>query len=124
MMRSDRAFALAVGVLLLLLVVLSRRLGHRGKTTPAATKLPRATRDPKSFAGLTCKPTCPVCEHQAESSPSAAVPNAPPPRMLVTRGRRRHVETTGHFCPHAACAYHGRVDWGNIRANGPPNGRR
>ena len=44
--------------------------------------------------------------------------------MTFTRGRRRHVETTGHFCPHAQCAYHGRVDWGNIRANGHPNGRR
>jgi hypothetical protein len=44
--------------------------------------------------------------------------------MTFTRGRRRHVETTGHFCPHAACAYHGRVDWGNIRANGHPNGHR
>jgi transposase-like protein len=44
--------------------------------------------------------------------------------MIVTRGRHRHVETTGHFCPHATCSYHGRVDWGNIRANGHPNGRR
>jgi IS1 family transposase/transposase-like protein len=44
--------------------------------------------------------------------------------MTCTRGRRRHVEATGHFCPHAACAYHGRVNWGNIRANGHPNGRR
>jgi hypothetical protein len=44
--------------------------------------------------------------------------------MTFTQGRRRHVETTGHFCPHAACAYHGRVDWGNIRANGHPGGRR
>jgi IS1 family transposase/transposase-like protein len=44
--------------------------------------------------------------------------------MIFTRGRRRHIDTTGHFCPHAECAYHGRVDWGNIRANGHPNGRR
>jgi IS1 family transposase len=35
--------------------------------------------------------------------------------MLFTRGRRRPVDTTGHFCPHAACTYYGRVDWGNIR---------
>ena len=32
--------------------------------------------------------------------------------MTFTRGRRRQVDTTGHFCPHAACAYHGRVGWG------------
>jgi IS1 family transposase/transposase-like protein len=44
--------------------------------------------------------------------------------MICTRGRRRHVDTPGHFCPHAACAYHGRVGWGNIRANGHPHGRR
>jgi IS1 family transposase len=44
--------------------------------------------------------------------------------MIFTRGRRRHIDTTGHFCPHAECAYHGRVDWGNIHANGHPNGRR
>jgi transposase-like protein/IS1 family transposase len=44
--------------------------------------------------------------------------------MRFTRGRRRHVETTGHFCPQADCPYHGRVGWGNIRANGHPNGRR
>jgi len=44
--------------------------------------------------------------------------------MTFTRGRRRQVETTGHFCPDVTCAYHGRVDWGNIRANGHPGGRR
>jgi IS1 family transposase/transposase-like protein len=44
--------------------------------------------------------------------------------MILTRGRRRQVNTTGHFCPHAACSYHGRVGFGNIRANGHPNGRR
>jgi IS1 family transposase/transposase-like protein len=43
--------------------------------------------------------------------------------MTFTRGRRRQVDTTGHFCPQATCAYHG-VGWGNIRANGHPNGRR
>ena len=44
--------------------------------------------------------------------------------MILTRGRRRQVDTTSHFCPHAACAYHGRVGFGNIRANGHPTGRR
>jgi IS1 family transposase/transposase-like protein len=44
--------------------------------------------------------------------------------MRFTRGRHRQVETTGHFCPSATCSYHGRVDFGNIRANGHPNGRR
>jgi transposase-like protein len=34
------------------------------------------------------------------------------------------VDTSDHFCPHATCSYHGRVGFGNIRANGHPNGRR
>ena len=34
------------------------------------------------------------------------------------------IDTTGHFCPQTTCAYHGRVGWGNIRANGHPSGRR
>jgi hypothetical protein len=44
--------------------------------------------------------------------------------MILTRGRRRRVDTTGHFCPQPDCSYRGWVDWGNIRANGHPNGRR
>jgi transposase-like protein len=44
--------------------------------------------------------------------------------MIFTRGRRRQVDTTGHCCLHTTCSYHGWVDWGNIRANGHPNGRR
>jgi IS1 family transposase len=44
--------------------------------------------------------------------------------MIFTRGRRRQVDTTGHFCPHATCSYHGWVGLGNIHANGHPNGRR
>jgi hypothetical protein len=109
MMRSDLAFSLVVGVVLILLVVLSRRRCRGGKTTPAAAKLSRAKRDPKPFAGLTRKPACPVCEQEAEIQPSTSAPNAPPPCMTFSRGRRRHVDTTGHFCPHAACSYHSRV---------------
>jgi hypothetical protein len=74
------------------------------------------------LAGLTRKPECALWARQGRSHPQA--PGAPPPRMIVTRGRRRQVNTTGHFCPHAACASHGRVGFGNIRANGQPNGRR
>src|SRR5215510_5675603 len=123
-MRSDLVFALVVGVLLMLLISLSRRLCRSGKATPAATKLPRATRDPKPFAGLTRKPDCSACEQEAGVQPSASAPHAPLPRMTFTRGRRRHVDSSGHFCPHAPCSYHGRVGWGNIRANGHPSGGR
>jgi IS1 family transposase len=40
----------------------------------------------------------------------------------MTRGRRRQVDTAQHFCPHPDCAYRGWVGWGNLRANGHPNG--
>jgi transposase-like protein len=43
--------------------------------------------------------------------------------MIFTRGRHRQVETIGHFYPQASCSYHGWVGFGNIRANGHPNGR-
>jgi hypothetical protein len=75
MMRSDPIFALVVGVLLIVLVVLSRRLCRCGKRTPAAAKPPRAKREPKPFAGLTRKPDCPVCEQEAEVPPSASAPH-------------------------------------------------
>jgi hypothetical protein len=122
-MRSDLVWALVVGIVLMLLVILFRRLSRGAQATPI-TKAPRTKRAPEPFAGLTHKPECPVCEQEAEMQPSTSTPNAPPPRMTFTRGRHRHVETTGHFCPQATCAYHGRVGWGNIRANGHPNGRR
>jgi IS1 family transposase len=32
------------------------------------------------------------------------------------------VDTFTHFCPNPDCAYRGWVGWGNIRANGHPNG--
>jgi transposase-like protein/IS1 family transposase len=124
MMHVDPIVALIMGVVLILLVVLSRRLCRTSKSTSAAPKPPRATREPKPFAGFTHKPECPTCKQEAAIQPEASAPHAPPPRMIFTRGRRRHVDTSGHFCPHATCSYHGRVGFGNIRANGHPNGRR
>src|SRR5215471_10274987 len=124
MMQPDLAFYLVTSVVLILLVVLTCWLWRGGKAAPApaATRTPRATRDPKPFAGLTRKPWCEACEQGAGSHLLAS--GAPPPRMTFTRGRRRHVDTTEHFCPHATCSYYSRVDWGNIRANGHPGGRR
>ena len=40
----------------------------------------------------------------------------------MTRGRRRHIDTSTHFCPNPDCAYRGWVGRGNLRANGHPNG--
>jgi IS1 family transposase len=41
---------------------------------------------------------------------------------VPTRGRRRQIDTSAHFCPNPDCAYRGWVGWGNLRANGHPNG--
>jgi IS1 family transposase len=43
---------------------------------------------------------------------------------VPTRGRRRQVDTATHFCPNPDCRYRGWAGWGNIRANGHPNGGR
>ena len=121
-MRSDLAFYLVTGVFLILLVLLTHWRWSRSTPAPAPRQSTRRKREPKPFAGYTRKPVCELCEQEVESHPQRL--GAPPPRLTFTRGRRRQVDTTGHFCPHTACAYHGRVDFGNLRANGHPNGRR
>ena len=80
----------------------------------------KRTREPKPFAGLIHKPHCDACAHIPDPRPHTPV--APPPHLVPTRGRRRQVDTATHFCPNADCAYRGWVGWGNIRANGHPNG--
>src|SRR5215831_10959237 len=81
---------------------------------------PKRRREPTPFVGFTHKPHCDACEHATD--PQAQAPTAPPPRIVPTRGRRRQVDTSTHFCPNPDCAYRGWVGWGNLRANGHPNG--
>src|SRR5919198_1508506 len=81
---------------------------------------PKRKRAPTPFAGLTTKPHCDACEHG--STPRPQPPTAPPPRIVMTRGRRRQVDTSHHFCSNPDCAYRGWIGWGNLRANGHPNG--
>ena len=90
-------------------------------TTPAPP-CPRRkrSREPKPFVGLTTKPHCDACEHS--SAPGPPTPACPPPRLVPTRGRHRQVATSTHFCPNPDCRYRGWVGWGNLRANGHPNG--
>jgi hypothetical protein len=91
---------------------------------PSTPSLPsqECCREPKPFAGLTRKPHCEACEQAVETRHEA--PGAPPPpRIIPTRGRRRQVDTSGYFCPHANCAYQGWVGFGNLRANGHPSRR-
>jgi hypothetical protein len=82
--------------------------------------LPKRKREPKPFAGLTTKPSCDACAHATDSRPK--VPSAAPPRIVPSRGRRRQVDTSTHFCPNPDCTYRGWVGWGNLRANGHPSG--
>src|SRR5882724_1012158 len=121
-MRSDLVFYAFTCIVLMFLVCFCGRLRRSGQSAPAAPQSPRPTREPKPFAGLTRKPACDVCARA--SAPHPPAPGAPPPRMTFTRGCRRQVETTGHFCPDVTCPYHGWVGLGNIRANGHPTGRR
>jgi hypothetical protein len=123
MIQSDLAVSLVAGVFLLLLVLWTCWLWPRVQTAPATPKPSRPPYAPKPCAGCTRQPECPAWE-QAAGVPPAAAPSAPPPRLLFSRGRHRHVETTRPCCPQTSCAYHGRVDWGHSRANGHPSGRQ
>src|SRR5215813_9283058 len=58
---------------------------------------PKHHREPTPFAGLTTKPHCDACAHASDLRPEA--PCSPPPRIVSTRGRRRQVDTSTHFCP-------------------------
>jgi IS1 family transposase len=92
-----------------------------GPPTPEPTPpVPKRHRERTPFAGLTTKPHCDACEHG--TAPRLQAPSTPPPRIVPTRGRRRQVDTSTHFCPNPDCAYRGWVGWGNLRANGHPNG--
>src|SRR5215475_3807287 len=106
-MPSDLALYLVTSIFLILLALLIRWRWHRSKTAPATSKPSQRQREPKPFAGYTHKPACELCDPEVASHPQ--LPSAPPPRMIFTRGRRRQVKTSGHFCPHTPCSYHGRV---------------
>jgi hypothetical protein len=74
----------------------------------------------KPFAGLTQKPHCALCEHDAAHPHTP--PPAPPEPMPPTHRRPRTVDTSRHFCPHVSCRYRGWLGLGNLRANGHPSG--
>src|SRR5262245_27500213 len=85
-------------------------------------KPPRRTRskEPKPFTGLTQRPQCVLCDHEA-AHPHVPPP-APPEPMPSTHRRPRTVDTSQHFCPHGGCRYRGWRGRDNLRANGHPNG--
>ena len=91
--------------------------------TPRKPGKPRRKRstEPKPFTGYIHKPLCEACQQGADSR--LKTPGAPPPMIIFNRGRRRTVDTSGHFCPDEDCAYHGWLGRGNIRSNGHPGGQ-
>jgi IS1 family transposase len=90
--------------------------------TPVKPSKPRRQRSkkPTPFVGLTHKPPCILCEHEA-TQPKLPPP-VPPAPVIVTKGRPRQVDTSRHFCPHPGCDYRGWLGRGNLRANGHPSG--
>jgi hypothetical protein len=80
----------------------------------------KRSHEPTPFAGLTQKPHCALCEHEAAHPKTS--PPVPPDSMLPTNRRPREVDTSRHFCPHPGCPYRGWVGLGNLRANGHPSG--
>jgi hypothetical protein len=117
-------YQLALLALVWLFVMLHVAESRRGTPIPpTATPIkPKRTRshEPQPLAGLTHKPPCALCEHEA--APPQAPPPVPPEPMPPTHRRPRTVDTSRHCCPHAGCRYRGWLGWGNLRANGHPSG--
>ena len=80
----------------------------------------KRSKESKPFTGFTCKPHCDAYEQAVE--PCREPPGAPPPCIVSTRGRRRQVDTSHHYCPGPDCPYGGWLGLGNISANGHPSG--
>src|SRR5881397_3097125 len=120
-------YQLAVVGLLWLCVMLHYVWSSRGAVSlqPPAEPVPskfkrKPSNEPKPFEGLTQKPQCAACEHDA-NHPMPPAPRRPDP-MPPTNRRPRVIDTSRHFCPHAGCDYRGWLGLGNLRANGHPSG--
>ena len=116
-------YQLALLALIWLFVMLHLGWPTRRATPPPAPGTPikpKRSTEPTTFEGLTHKPHCVLCEHEAGETPPAP-PRRPDP-MPLTHRRPRTVDTSRHFCPHTACDYRGWLGLNNLRANGHPSG--
>src|SRR6266446_5089813 len=87
--------------------------------TPVTPPRKRSTAA-KPFPGLIRQPHCDACAQAVALHREP--PCAPSPRLISTRGRRRQVDTSQHFCPDPDCRYGGWLGLGNITSNGHPSG--
>ena len=120
-------YQLAIVGLLWLCVMLHYIWPSRGAVSPQPPVQPvpppltrKRSNEPKPFVGLTQRPSCALCEYDANH------PEPPPPRrpdpMAPPKRRPCAIDTSWHFCPHAGCDYQGWLGLGNLRANGHPSG--
>jgi IS1 family transposase len=119
-------YQLFVVALVLICIMVHVWWPDRPSVTPQTSRQPskprrKCSKELKPFPGYIHKPLCEACAKGTNTSPKA--PGSPPPVMIFTRGRRRTVNTSQHFCPDHDCSYHGWLGRGNIRANGPPGGQ-
>jgi hypothetical protein len=88
---------------------------------PVSSRFKRKrTSYPRPFAGLTQRPPCAACDHDA-THPTPPPPRRPDP-MAPAHRRPCVIDTSMHFCPHVGCDYRGWLGLGNLRANGHPSG--
>jgi len=120
-------YQLAVVGLLWLCAILYYIWSSRGAAFPQPLAAPvppqckrKRSNEPTPFEGLTQRPHCAACAHDATHA------QVPPPRcpepMPPTHRRPCAIDTSRHFCPHAGCDYRGWLGLGNLRANGHPGG--
>ena len=117
---------LLVVALVLLCLLLHAGLPDKSPSMPQPSlasnkRLRTRSKALKPFPGLIHKPLCEACAPGTEARPTA--PGSPPPCIRFPRGRWRTVDPRSPFWPDPHCAYHGWLDRGNIRANGPPGGQ-
>ena len=105
-------YQLAIVGLLWLCVMLHSVWPSRGMVAPAPP-VPLAPpplkrkrpHEPTPFVGLTHRPHCALCEHEA-NHPEPPPPTRPDP-MAPSNRRPCAIDTSRHFCPHAGCDYQG-----------------
>jgi hypothetical protein len=110
------------GILWLYVILKWERRQRHAATSHVTTRATRRSHANQPLLGFIHKPSCATCEDGAQEQ--AKAPLVAPSPMVTIRQCPRTVDTQHHFGPSPHCAYYGRVGFGNVRANGHPNGGR